>query len=93
MRATVIIPTFDHGPLLKYSVESALKQTVDDIDIFVVGDGVPAEHREAVSAAVRSDSRIRFPRSSRFIPSERSRTPSMAASVAEDWITWGLLTI
>ncbi len=60
MRATVIIPTFDHGPLLKYSVESALKQTVADIEIFVVGDGVPAEHREAVFAAVRSDSRIRF---------------------------------
>lgn len=60
MRATVLIPTFDHGPLLEYSVDTARRQTVEDIEIFIVGDGIPAIHRDAMDGVVRSDPRIRF---------------------------------
>ena len=60
MRATVIIPTFDHGPLLKYSVQSAINQTVADIEIFIVGDGVPKDLRDGIARIVGSDPRIRF---------------------------------
>jgi len=39
--ATVIIPTHEHGETLRFSIPTALRQTVEDIEIFVIGDGVP----------------------------------------------------
>jgi glycosyltransferase involved in cell wall biosynthesis len=36
------------------------EQTVDDLEIFVVGDGVPDETRELVAEAEKGDPRIRF---------------------------------
>jgi hypothetical protein len=58
--ATVIIPTFDHGPMLRYSLGSALSQTVEDIEILVVGDGVPDVTREVVAELMGEDQRVRF---------------------------------
>lgn len=58
--ATVLIPTFDHGPTLAYAVGSALSQTVDDIEIFIVGDGVPDATREIVTDISKRDPRVRF---------------------------------
>jgi glycosyltransferase involved in cell wall biosynthesis len=60
MRATVIVPTYDHGPLIEYSVGSALAQTEQDIEVLIVGDGVPDAARPAIERAVASDPRIRF---------------------------------
>ena len=39
MLATVIVPTHDHGPLLRLAVRSALRQTVEDLEVLVIGDG------------------------------------------------------
>lgn len=58
-RATVLTPTFNHGPLLLRSIGSALAQTVQDIEIFVVGDGVDETTREVVRELER-DERVRF---------------------------------
>jgi GalNAc5-diNAcBac-PP-undecaprenol beta-1,3-glucosyltransferase len=58
--ATVIIPTYDHGPTLRPALASALAQTVTDLEVFVIGDGVPEVTREIVSAFARSDERVRF---------------------------------
>jgi len=58
--ATVVIPTHDHGPLLRYSVGSALAQTVRDIEVFVVGDGVPDVTRTLLRQMMHDDARIRF---------------------------------
>ena len=60
VRATVLIPTFDHGPMLRYSIPSALEQTIRNIEVFVVGDGVPDVTREIVGQFVRKDERVRF---------------------------------
>jgi GalNAc5-diNAcBac-PP-undecaprenol beta-1,3-glucosyltransferase len=60
LRATVLIPTFDHGPTLLRSVPSALRQTVEDLEVFVVGDGAPDVTREVMADLVRSDDRVRF---------------------------------
>ena len=57
--ATVLIPTYNHGSLLRYSVASALRQTVRDLEIFIVGDGVPDATREIV-AELQHDPRVRF---------------------------------
>lgn len=58
--ATVLIPTYDHGPLIRFALASAQWQTVRDIEIFVVGDGAPAITREIVAAAAATDPRIRY---------------------------------
>jgi glycosyltransferase involved in cell wall biosynthesis len=58
--ATVLIPTFDHGRLIRHALASAQAQTLRDIEIFVVGDGAPAITRETVTQAAAADPRIRY---------------------------------
>jgi post-segregation antitoxin (ccd killing protein) len=58
--ATILIPTHDHGPLLRHSVRSALDQTITDTEVFIIGDGVPDVTREVVAELAEQDSRIRF---------------------------------
>jgi hypothetical protein len=59
-RATVLVPTFDHGPTLTYSVGSALAQTVEDIEVVIIGDGIPDSARDVIADLERSDTRVRF---------------------------------
>ena len=58
--ATVLVPTHDHGPTLLRSVPSALAQTVGELEVFVVGDGVPDVTREVMSELTAADERVRF---------------------------------
>lgn len=58
--ATVIVPTHDHGPTLRFALASALAQTVEDIEVLVIGDGVPDVTREIVGELSRRDERVRF---------------------------------
>jgi hypothetical protein len=60
LKATVLVPTHNHGPLLHYAVASVLGQTVRDLEVFIVGDGVDAATREAAAALAVLDSRVRF---------------------------------
>jgi len=61
VHATVLIPTTaDRGPLLPYSIGSVQAQTVTDIEIFVMGDGITEETRQVIQDLARSDPRIRF---------------------------------
>lgn len=59
-RATVLIPTHNHGRLLLAAVRSVLRQTVQDFEIFIIGDGITEETREAVTEALAMDGRVRF---------------------------------
>lgn len=58
--ATILIPTHDHGPTLLRSVPTALAQTVENVEVFIVGDGVPDETRDVVADLRREDRRVRF---------------------------------
>jgi len=60
VRATVLIPTHDHGLTLRHSVASALAQTVEDIEIFIIGDGMPDAARDVARSVARLDNRIRL---------------------------------
>jgi GalNAc5-diNAcBac-PP-undecaprenol beta-1,3-glucosyltransferase len=60
VRATVNLATHDHGPLIAYSVGSALAQTERDLEVLIVGDGVPDAVRPEVERVVASDPRVRF---------------------------------
>jgi GalNAc5-diNAcBac-PP-undecaprenol beta-1,3-glucosyltransferase len=59
-RATVLIPTHTHFATLPYAVKSVQDQGVDDIEIFIVGDGVDDRVRASVRALQAGDPRIRF---------------------------------
>ncbi len=59
--ATVIIPTsIDRGPCLRLAVESVLRQTVSELEVFIIGDGVAENTRETALALTRADPRVRF---------------------------------
>ncbi len=59
--ATVLVPTTgNRGPLLPYSVGSILAQSIRDIEVFIMGDGVTDATRAVVAGLMHSDPRIRF---------------------------------
>lgn len=61
MRATILMPTHgDRSSLLPYSVGSALRQSVEDIELFIMGDGVSDEARAVIRDLQSKDARIRF---------------------------------
>lgn len=61
VRAMVLIPTTgNRGKLLPYSVGSIQNQTIKEIEIFIVGDGVTKETREIIRKLIDEDSRIQF---------------------------------
>ncbi|MEO1063539.1 MAG: glycosyltransferase family A protein [Actinomycetota bacterium] len=60
MRASIVVPTTgDRGPLLPHSVGSALAQTVDDVEVLVIGDGIDEATRDVVRELGRADERVR----------------------------------
>lgn len=61
IKATVLLPTTkQRGVLLPYSVGSILQQSVEEIEVFIIGDGVDQATKEVISGLLEQDSRIRF---------------------------------
>lgn len=58
--ATVLIPTHKHGETLRYAVDSVLEQTMQDFEVFIVGDGASGETCAIAMELERADNRIRF---------------------------------
>ena len=58
--ASVVIPTHDHGPTIAYALKSALSQTVEDLEVLVIGDGVTHATREIVAEFAELDERVRY---------------------------------
>lgn len=58
--ATVIVPTHNHGPLLQHAVRSALRQTVRDVEVMIVGDGMTDATRAAATQCAAEDPRVRW---------------------------------
>jgi glycosyltransferase involved in cell wall biosynthesis len=59
-KATILIPTHNHGELIRYPIECVLSQTHSDWELFVVGDGAPRETAQLVAEYQKKDPRIRF---------------------------------
>lgn len=60
LAATVLVPTHDHGPTLLRSIASALAQTISNLEVLVVGDGVPDVTRELIAELTSSEPRVKF---------------------------------
>lgn len=59
-RVSVLVPTHDHASTLATAVGSALRQTVTDLEVIVIGDGVTDEVRAVAHALEQRDDRVRF---------------------------------
>jgi GalNAc5-diNAcBac-PP-undecaprenol beta-1,3-glucosyltransferase len=60
LKATIIIPTFDHCELIKFPIESILRQTHQNFELFVIGDGAPDRTEQIVNQYAQTDSRIQY---------------------------------
>ena len=58
--ATVLIPTHEHVASLRHSVASVQEQSLQDFELFIVGDGVGEATRALVAELAANDRRIRF---------------------------------
>jgi glycosyltransferase involved in cell wall biosynthesis len=58
--ATVLIPTHEHVESLRHAVAGVQQQTLQDFELFIVGDGVSDASRALITELVAADSRIRF---------------------------------
>lgn len=56
----MIVPTHDHAATLDIAVNSALDQTVANVEVVIVGDGVGNDTRRVVAGLAEADSRVRF---------------------------------
>ena len=59
-KATILIPTHDHHATLPIAVNSAKKQTVQEIEIIIIGDGATNETKRAAESLASSDARIKY---------------------------------
>lgn len=59
-KATIIVPTHNHGILLNYSIHSILTQTIQDFEVFIIGDGVDENTRHVATSLANCDKRIQF---------------------------------
>lgn len=80
---SVVIPTYDRTRLLLRAVQSALAQTLQDIEVIVVFDGSPAAARTTLDSL--SDSRLRVISLEQNQGAPVARTAGVQAARA-DWI-------
>lgn len=59
-RASILIPTHNRPKTLRLAAQSALKQTVRDLEVILIGDGVTDGLRREAQRLVREDSRVVF---------------------------------
>jgi hypothetical protein len=96
----VLMPTFNHRDTLRYSIPSVLAQTVNTLQLVVVGDGAPPETAAIVEEFASSDPRVRYdphPKSPRTgepyrDPLIRESTAEVIAYCSDDdlWLPWHL---
>jgi glycosyltransferase involved in cell wall biosynthesis len=66
---TILMPVVRPPELMPFAIDSVLKQTRDDFELFIISDGAPPETIAAGEAASRQDGRIRvfsFPKGQRL---------------------------
>ena len=56
----LIIPTHNHPTCLPLAIASAQRQSIEDVDIVVIGDGVSDDTRDVVMPIQAGDKRVRF---------------------------------
>jgi len=82
-RALIVVPTHDHASTLDLAVASAQSQSIGDLEIVVIGDGVGDDTRDVMTSICRADRRVRFvdaPKSASRAEAHRHRVISSSAA-------------
>lgn len=58
--ASIIVPTHDRADTLPYALRAALAQSINDIEVIVLGDGCTPQVRRVAETFARDDARVRF---------------------------------
>ena len=56
---TIVVPTYQHGCLLRYALQSIEQQTIQDFEVFIICDGAVDEGRDIAWEYARQDHRFR----------------------------------
>ena len=81
--ALVVVPTHDHATTLSSAVHSALEQSVADLTVVIIGDGVGDDTREVANELCRTDDRVSFlDRTKTLSRNEAARHEVVSASTA-----------
>ena len=59
-RASVLVPIHDKPTTLPLTIDTVLRQSVEDLEVLLIGDGVTDEVRAVVEGLVATDERVRF---------------------------------
>ena len=59
-KITVMIPTYNHTETIRRSIASVQNQSVQDYELFIVGDGAPNETDRIIEDIQKRDNRIRY---------------------------------
>lgn len=59
-RVLVIIPTHNHPTTLELAARSVLEQSVTDLRLVIIGDGVADDTRDVVAGLIAGDDRVEF---------------------------------
>ena len=59
-KISIIIPTFNHGDLISSAIESVKRQSHQDWELLVIGDGCPEVTKRIMHDYCSRDTRIRF---------------------------------
>ncbi len=57
---SVLIPTYNHQDTLYAAISSIRKQTVQDFEVLVIGDGAPVRTREIIAEISAADPRVKY---------------------------------
>jgi hypothetical protein len=60
VRASVLVPCHDKAGTLPLAVDTVLRQTIHEVEVLLVGDGVTDEVRDVITGLVAADERVRF---------------------------------
>jgi hypothetical protein len=83
---TVVIPTYNWSAALACAIRSVLQQTVQDFELFVVGDGCTDDSESVVASF--NDARIRWHNLDRNYGSQWAANNFAAERAAGDWIAY-----
>jgi glycosyltransferase involved in cell wall biosynthesis len=67
-RVSVLMPTYNHGQLIRCAYQSLAQQTEQDFELFIICDGATAETTTTAEAIAASDTRVQvrhYPKSPR----------------------------
>ncbi len=84
----VLIPTFNHPGTVEFAIRSALQQTLTEVHVAVVGDGVSERTRAIVGRLTREDRRLRFYDFPKSVSHGEEHRDRIIRELSPDYVTY-----